>query len=172
MRFSLKQAHYWPLSTCTISRKNNKDFLSYSQKKHFDPRFDPFLPHISRTRFFPDMRFSLKEAHYWPLSTCRISRKNNEDFLSYSQKTPFWPPFDPRFAPYLEKQICSGLHTLHTRRVQWEPHSGRKLAKSNEKFSRNNRKSLLGAFSGSQIAPYLENQIFPGLHTWHTLEGP
>ena len=45
-------------------RRMSNDFLSYSQKGHFEPRFDPFLPHISRTMYLPDMRFSLKEAHY------------------------------------------------------------------------------------------------------------
>ena len=96
-------------------RRMSNDFLSYSQKDHFEPRFDPFLPHIWRTMILPDMRFSLKEAHYWPLLSCRKSQKTNEDFSTYSRKTPFWPPSDPRLTLYLENQIFAG-HAVFAKR--------------------------------------------------------
>ena len=78
----------------------NEDFRRYSRKSPFWPPFDPVWPHISRTRFLLDVRFSLKEAHYWPLLTCKISKKTNENFSRKSGKTPFWPRFDP-FLPHI-----------------------------------------------------------------------
>ena len=103
LRNGLKEEHHWPLSPCRKSKETNGDFSRYSRKRSiFDPRFDPFLSHISRIRFLPDMRFSLKEAHYWPLSTCTISRKNNEDFSRKFKKSPFGPRFD-HFLPHISR---------------------------------------------------------------------
>ena len=77
-----------------------KTFRDIVEKLNFDPRLTPVWPYISRTRFLPDMRFSLKDAHYRPLLICIKSKKTNEDFSRKSRKTPFWPRFDP-FLPQI-----------------------------------------------------------------------
>ena len=42
-------------------------------------------------------------------------RRMSNDFLSYSQKRPFWAPFWPLFAPYLEKHVFAG-HAVFAKR--------------------------------------------------------
>ena len=110
-------------------------FRDIVEKVHFVPRFDHFLPHISRTRFLPDMQFSQKDAHYWPLLSCRISKKTNEDFSRKSRKTPFWPRFDP-FLP----QISTPWFFFEKRALSLFLHycdltSCKKSKKTNEPFS-------------------------------------
>ena len=42
-------------------------------------------------------------------------RRMSNDFLSYSQKRPFWAPFWPLFAPYLENHDFAG-HAVFAKR--------------------------------------------------------
>ena len=116
-------------------RKLMKTFWENLEKTHFDPRLTPVWPYISRTRFLPDMRFSLKDAHYWCLLPCRISKKTNEDFSRKSRKTPFWPRFDP-FLP----QISTPWFFFENRALSLFLHyccltSCKKSKKTNEPFS-------------------------------------
>ena len=111
MRFSPKEVHYWPLSTCTISKKTNEQFSRKSRKAPFWPHFDHFLPKISRTRILPDMRFSPKEAHYWPWGGgC------------HSIKFQISKSMFPRLQQYKKNilQCDHGCqHRLHFKRLPW-----------------------------------------------------
>ena len=90
--------HTWSTIISSFSPKIYKIHLILFEILPKNSFFTPGWPDILRTRFFPDMRFSPKEAHYWPLLTCTKPKKTNENFSRKYRKTPFWPRFDP-FSP-------------------------------------------------------------------------
>ena len=101
MRFSLKEAQYWPLSTCTISKKTNEEFSRKFKKSPFWPRFDHFLPKISRTRIFLDSRLGthLKD-HKGPLLT-EQEQNLMTTFRENSKRALFWPLLAPNLDPQI-----------------------------------------------------------------------
>ena len=83
---------YSPLTSCTISEKNNERILRKSKKKSI---FGPFLPKFGQTRIFPKNLLRSVFSVYSPLTSCTISEKTNERILRKSKKSPFLGPFCP-----------------------------------------------------------------------------
>ena len=110
-----------------LPTKFSKDKASNFQKIKTDldllysfPRYTPlkigtfyhFWGRNSGTKIFPDMRFSAKWAHYYPLTISRKSRKTNYSILSKVQKGPILGQFGPIFQNLGKMRIFSKNRAL------------------------------------------------------------
>ena len=98
------------ISITTYRDIRHRKKVLFSQIRHFSV-------HNSGTRFFPDMRFSAKWAHYYPLNISRKPRKTNEPISRKIKKYdfgPIWARF-PKFQEnriFFQKSDSIGFHAL------------------------------------------------------------
>ena len=81
-----------PLTSCTISEKNNERILRKSKKSPF---LGPFCPNLDKREFSRKICLGQFLVFIGPLTSCTISEKTNELILRKSKKSPFWGPFFP-----------------------------------------------------------------------------
>ena len=89
------------ISFTTYRDKLHRKKVLFSQIRHFSV-------HNSGTRFFPDMRFSAKWAHYYPLAMSRKPRKTNEPILTKITKSTILGQFGPVFPNFLKTGFFLG----------------------------------------------------------------
>ena len=87
-----------------------KTFRENPNKLHFDPRLTPVLPHIWRTRY---VLASILYTHV-EYNESSILAENKQNLMNSFQETVKRAFSGSLLTPYLENQIFSGLHTLHT----------------------------------------------------------
>ena len=143
-------------------RWDNWEIIGTTEEKN---RILSTQPHIWRTRFFlASILYTHIEYHKSPILT-----DNQQNLMKSFQETVERAFSGSLLAPNMEHQIFSGLHTLHTH-IKY--HKSPILTENYQNLKKSFQETVERAFLGSPMAPYLENQIFSGLHTLHTHRVP
>ena len=124
---------YSPLTSCTISEKNNERILRKSKKSPF---LGPFCPNLGKREFSRKICLGQFLVVYSPITSCTISEKINERILRKSKKSPFLGPFCPNLG---KREFSRKIGLCHFFILMNRPTSCKISEKSNEPILRKMR---------------------------------